>query len=52
MLLLASCDDHCGGMAESGCGCDVACLVNGDCCKDFMAACPDNAATGGKYGYS
>ncbi len=34
-----SCQGACGGEAPGGCACDAACLTEGDCCLDYLAAC-------------
>ena len=34
----ASCNDRCGGMADS-CWCDDSCAEYGDCCDDYDSAC-------------
>ncbi len=34
-----SCEGRCGDQATSGCFCDDACLLQGDCCADFEATC-------------
>lgn len=40
-----SCVGMCGTIAPSngmGCSCDSSCSVLGDCCDDYVAACPDD----------
>ena len=37
---LASCKDHCGGRAPSGCSCDANCQDARNCCNDLEAECP------------
>lgn len=37
-----SCRLQCGGRAEN-CECNTACLLNGDCCEDFLDECPSCA---------
>jgi hypothetical protein len=36
-----SCAGNCGGQAPSGCWCDGACVVFGDCCADMCQQCPE-----------
>ena len=38
-LSCGSCSDRCGQKA-TGCSCDIACVVNRDCCIDFKHQCP------------
>jgi hypothetical protein len=34
-----SCVGYCGGAAPGGCYCDASCVMYGDCCADYDAAC-------------